>query len=118
MSEKITLTPEEKLAICNMTSTGTKMKDAIARIVDRRNATDGAATDEVKKKVPTKDKKAALAKEIKSLDGEVPAASASVAKFEEALTAAKAAKAAKAAEEKEAAEKEAADEEKNPDSMM
>ena len=93
--EKIVLTPEETLVVCNMTSTGTKLRDAIAKIKAQRerSATGGEATVEGKKKVSAKDKKSALTEEIEALEGEVPAASASVAKFEEALTAAKATKA-------------------------
>lgn len=95
--EKIVLTPEERFTVCNMNSTGTKLKDAIAKVVANRNGSTAAPKDE-KKKPSAKAKKEALAKEIVELGGEAPEENASVAKFQEALTAAK-------------AEKEAADEE-------
>lgn len=92
--ERIILTPEEKLAVCNMTSTGTAMAEAIAAIEEQRGRDAGGntPTEEGKRKISPRDKKAALAKEIEALGGEVPEASASVAKFGEALTAAKVAK--------------------------
>lgn len=89
-NEKIDLTPEETLVVCNMTSTGAKLVDAIAEIVSRRKKGGTPASSKEAKKPSTKDRKEALAKQIEALNGEAPAANASIAKFEEALTTAKA----------------------------
>lgn len=92
MSEEIVYTPEEKLVICNATSIGKSMKEAKAMVMKARGGNTEAAPETEKKKPSAKEKKEALAKEIEALGGEVPAENASVAKFEEALTAAKTAK--------------------------
>lgn len=91
--EKFVPTQDETLVICNMTSTGTKLKDAVAKVKALRTGNaKGPVAPAKKEKVSPKDRKEALAKEIEALGGEAPAASASVAKFEEALTSARSAK--------------------------
>lgn len=97
--EKIELTSDEQLTVCNKISLGMKPKDALALIRKSRGMSAPAPTGAKKKKPSSKEKKVALAKAIEAAGGEAPAEDSSVAKFEEALT--------KATAEKEAAEKEA-----------
>jgi hypothetical protein len=84
------LTPDEQLVVCNMVSVGVKLKDAIEKVTSQRPKADEGIDGE-KPKLSTKERKELLADEINALDGEVPPMNASIAKFEEALTAAKAA---------------------------
>ena len=88
MSEPQNVTPEQMLAICNLTSTGVSLKVAKERILSPSAKTEAPVNGE-KKKPSRKDRKAAMAKEIKDLGGKAPEENASVAKFEEALTTAK-----------------------------
>jgi hypothetical protein len=83
------LTSDEQLVVCNLTSVGVSLKDAIARVKNQRPQADECVDGE-KPKLSTKERKELLADEINALDGEVPPMNASIAKFEEALTAAKA----------------------------
>ena len=83
-------TTEEKLLLCNLTSTGVSMKDAVERVVSARSSGESKVDGE-KTKLSTKERKEILADEIDALGGEVPPMNASIAKFEEALTTAKAA---------------------------
>ena len=82
------LSGDRRAKVMAMVSQGTKLQDAIAKVQPKAKP---AATSGEKPKMSAADKKAALTKEIEALNGEVPAEGASVAKFEEALTAAKAA---------------------------
>lgn len=94
------LNPDQQLAVCSMVSSGMKLSEAVAKVT-ATSCTGGEDTTAAPK--PTlKDKKEALAKEIKALGGDVPLMSASVAKFKEALTSAQAAQAAQAEEAEEA----------------
>lgn len=81
-------TADQKLQLCNMTSQGISLAEAKRRILESAKPAISAASEAGKPSA--RDRKAALTAEIESLGGEVPPVSASVAKFEEALTAAKA----------------------------
>tara|TARA_R100001530_G_scaffold131664_1_gene103488 strand:+ start:192 stop:479 length:288 start_codon:yes stop_codon:yes gene_type:complete len=82
-------TPDEKLFLSNLVSQGVPMKKACERVLGCRKAPVGAAIREDRKPTAA-ERKEALAANIEAAGGEVPLASASVAKFEQALAAAKA----------------------------
>lgn len=83
------LNSDQQRKVQTLVSQGTKLKDAIAKVGKKAkppaNPDDGGEVKET-----AKQKKERLAGEIEALGGEVPEIGASVAKFEEALTAAKA----------------------------
>jgi len=81
---------DEKLLIGNMVSAGAKMKDAKAKVLATRKKTaDAEPKPEKPKKKSADDRKKEIAVKIQGLGGEHPPFNASVAKFEEALTAAR-----------------------------
>jgi len=81
------------LLLCNLTSRGMTLSEARAHLAaeeaKRAERAGRIQAPSEPEKISAKDKKEALAAEIEALGGEVPGANSSVAKFEEALTAAK-----------------------------
>lgn len=82
------LDKNQELAVGNLVARGMKLQDAIKKVTTNTEAP--AAPGGKAKKPTTKERKESMGKEIEALGGEVPDAGASVAKFTEALTAAKA----------------------------
>lgn len=85
------MSEQASLQICNLVSRGKSLPEARKMVAEAQKKA-SATTEPEKKKESAKDKKIRLAEEIEALGGETPAANASVAQFEQALTAAKAAK--------------------------
>lgn len=87
------LTEEERFLIANKTSAGLTMDAAKAMIAAQRLALNGGTADVTKKprKMSASERKAEITAQILAIGGEPPDASQSVAKFVQALTAAKSA---------------------------
>ena len=85
-------TPDQELNIINMVSSGKyTLNEARKKIRDDIKKKSGQVVEPENKKETAAEKKERLKAEIEELGGEVPEGNPSVAKFEEALTAAKAA---------------------------
>jgi len=92
---KDTMGQTADLRLCNLVSQGKTLKEAKAIVAEADKKREGRKkqkSQEGGSKPTTKEKKELLKAEIEALGVEAPAMNESVAKFEEALTAAKAAK--------------------------
>ncbi len=81
-------TAGQKLTICNMVQKGMRLKDARAKVAKENTPAKGESPEAPKRKTAA-ERKEALAAEIVALGGTPPVKEASIAQFNEALTAAK-----------------------------